>query len=116
MGFSNFEDEYQKLLGGPVTSKDHSIILLNRKVNEIMATLDQIVADVAAEKTALASLGTFISGLQAQLKDALSGATISPANQAKIDQIFADVEANKAAIAAALTTNPPAPVPPTPGS
>lgn len=82
----------------------------DRKVDEIMATLDDILADVTAEKTAISGLADLITGLKKQLTDALSGAVLLPAVQAKVDAIFAEAEARKAELAAALAAN----VPPTP--
>jgi len=77
---------------------------------KIMATLDQITQDMADETTAIDGLSTFIAGLKQQLADALAGATLNPATQAKVDAIFAAAEANKAKLAAALAANvPPAP-------
>lgn len=75
-------------------------------MEKIMATLDDLVADVAAETTTIASLSTFIQGLQAQI----GSAGLSAADQAKVDAIFANLQSNDAALAAAMTAN----VPPTP--
>ena len=87
---------------------------LRRRLEKIMATLDQILADVTDEETSLDSISTLIAGLQKQIADALSGATLPPAVQAKVDAIFAAAETNKAKIAAALAANvPPAPAAPT---
>ena len=78
--------------------------------DKLMATLDQVLQDVTDESTAIDSVSALISGLQQQLKDALAGATISPAVQAKIDAVFTAAETNKAKLAAALAANvPPAP-------
>ena len=86
---------------------------LNAKVDKIMATLQQIVDEVAAQTTTVASLSTFIKGLEDQLS-ALPGLTA--AQQAQIDTIFANVDANTKSVAAAMVANvpvvPPAPVPP----
>jgi altronate dehydratase len=86
---------------------------LDRIVNTqryIMATIDQVLQDVTDESTAIDSVSALISGLKQQLADALSGATIPPAVQAKVDAVFATAEANKAKLATALATNVP-PVP-----
>lgn len=83
----------------------------------LMATLDQVLQDIADEKTAIASVSELIAGLKQQIADALSGVTLPPAVQAKIDQVFEGAEANKKALADALAANvpPPAPQPaPTP--
>jgi hypothetical protein len=76
---------------------------IDAKLEKIMASLDDIVADVAAENTAIASVSTLIQGL----RDQIANLGINPADQAKIDAIFAGVEANKAALATALDTNVP---------
>lgn len=73
-----------------------------------MATLDQVLTDVTDESTQLDSLSTFITGLKQQLADALAGATIPAATQAKIDAVFAGVEKNKAKVQDALNANTPA--------
>lgn len=72
-----------------------------------MATLQQVQDDVTSETTLIAGVGTLITGLQKQLADALSGATLSPAVQAQVDAIFASAESNKAALASALAANTP---------
>ena len=78
-----------------------------------MATIDQVLADVTDEGSRLDSISMLISGLQQQLKDALSGLIIPADVQTKIDAVFTQAEANKAKIDAALNTNvPPVVVPP----
>lgn len=103
------------------TGIDRQMTNLERKVDTIMATLDQVLADVTAEATVLDSISTLIAGLKQQLADALSGTTLPPAVQAKVDTIFADCEANREKLVTALgpVTPPvgtpvPAPVPVTP--
>ena len=73
----------------------------------IMATLDQVLADVQEETTLISGISTLVDGLKTQLADALANAGLSPAVQAQVDQIFATAEANKAALAVALTANTP---------
>ena len=80
----------------------HSI---NRKLEAIMATIDQVLADVTDESTALDSIATLISGLRQQVADAVKNAGIPPDVQAKIDQVFAVAEQNKTKVAAALAAN-----------
>jgi hypothetical protein len=75
--------------------------------------LDEVLADVASESTKLDSLMAFIAGLEQQVKDALAGAGLSPAVQAKVDAVFDAVEANKAKVQAALDAGVP-PAPPIP--
>ncbi len=92
---------------------EKSLTLLNAKVDELMATLDDVLKDVQDEKTAIGGLSDLISGLKQQLADVLSGTVLTPAVQAKVDAIFAEAEARKAELAAALSANT-GPVPPTP--
>lgn len=90
---------------------------IERKLEIIMATLDQVIQDVQDETTAIDSVSELIVGLKQQLADALSGVTVPPAVQAKIDAVFTGLEANKAKLATALATGPtgtpvtPAPTP-----
>lgn len=72
----------------------------------IMATIDDLVADVAAEDTAIGKMQTFIQGLAAQIA-ALKSTTTDAATAAKIDALATDVTAQTAAITAAIT--PPSP-------
>jgi hypothetical protein len=73
----------------------------------IMATLDEILADVQAETSLISGVSTLIDGLKTQLAAALANESLSPAVQAQVDQIFATAEANKAALAVALVENTP---------
>lgn len=79
---------------------------------KIMASLDDIKAKVAEQKTLIGSLTTFVQGLESQIS-AIPGLTAE--QQAAIDQIFQDVSDNDAAITAAMATNTPA-APVTPGA
>jgi ATPase subunit of ABC transporter with duplicated ATPase domains len=81
---------------------------IEQKLDKIMATLDDVAKDVADESTLIDSLSTLIDGLEQQIKDALSGATLPPAVQAKVDAVFNGAESNKAKLAAALVKNTPA--------
>jgi hypothetical protein len=79
---------------------------IEAKQEKLMADLDQALADIADEKTAIAGVATLIGTLRQQVADALSGATLPPAVQAKVDAVFAGLEDNKTALASALTTQP----------
>lgn len=85
----------------------HNQVHLARKMEKIMATLDEILADVTDEGTKIDSLGTLIAGLKQQIADALAGTTLPPAVQAKVDAVFAGVQANKGKVQAALDANVP---------
>jgi hypothetical protein len=91
---------------------DDVLAILHSMETTQMATLDQVLADVSAETTALDSINTLIVGLHQQLLEAFAGTTLPPAVQAKVDEIFAAARANKIKIAAALANNvSPAPAP-----
>lgn len=81
--------------------------LIGQKVNAEMATLDDILNDVTAEPTLIASLSTLLTGIQSQLAAALAGTTLPTAVQAKVDAVFAAAEANKTALTAAVAANVP---------
>lgn len=80
----------------------------NDLMENIMATLDQVLADVTNETTQLDGIATLIQGLQDQVKAVPS---LTPDQQAAIDKIFAAAETNKQKIATALASNAPAPTP-----
>ena len=84
-----------------------------RLLEMIMATLDDVLAEVTKETTEIGGITALIAGLRKQIADALSSQTIPPAIQAKVDAIFAAATANNAAIVQALNDpgTPPAPAP-----
>lgn len=86
---------------------DHILNALEIIGVKIMASLEDVLADVTEEKSQIAGLSTLISGLKQQLADALAGTTLPPDVQAKVDAIFAAAESNKADLAAALSANTP---------
>jgi hypothetical protein len=79
---------------------------IQRKEVTIMATLDDVLADVTAETGQIDSIGVLIAGLKQQIADALSGAVHPPVVQAKVDANFTQAETNTAKIADALNANP----------
>ena len=81
-------------------------ILSNQR--KIMATLDEVLTDVADEGTQIDSLSVLVAGMKQQLADALAGTTLPPAVQAKVDAVFAGVEANKQKVVDAINANTPA--------
>lgn len=87
---------------------DRILQLLTFKLEKIMATLDQLTADVAADTSAVNSAVTLINGLAQQIKDA---GTDPVALKALTDQL----EANTASLSAAVVANTPA-VPPAPAA
>jgi len=71
------------------------------------ATLDDVLANTAAEKTEVDSLITLTSGIKTQLDQALAGEPISPAGVAKVNAIFAAINAHKQEISDAILANTP---------
>lgn len=72
-----------------------------------MATIDEILTEVNDESGRLDSIQALIDGIKQQLADALAGATLPAAVQAKVDAVFAGLTGNKAKIDKALNANTP---------
>jgi hypothetical protein len=72
---------------------------------QIMATLDDVLAKVADERTQIASFKVLFAGLKQQLADALASENLSPATQAKVDAVFAGVSENDQAVVDAINSN-----------
>lgn len=77
-------------------------------------TLDDVLADVAAETTVTQSAITLLQGLKAQLDAAIAAGDLT-----KVQAIADGIEANTASLSAAVIANTPAappapPAPPTP--
>lgn len=89
---------------------DPAVIALLEKLvsleGKIMARLDDIAAEVTAQKTVVASVATLLQQLHDQL---VSAGT----DQAKLNQLAADIQANTDALSAAVVANTPA-APPAP--
>lgn len=100
---------YAKVNTREINSKLDAIMLflhaIERKENEIMATLDELLATVSAQSTRIASLNTLMDGIRQQLLDALSGTVLPPAVQQKINTIFDVANANAVAIDEAIAEN-----------
>lgn len=79
--------------------------LLLTKENMIMNTLDDVIANVAAEDTAIDSAVALIQGLQVQIAALKVGA--DPTMQAKIDALNLDITNRKVALVAAVATGSP---------
>lgn len=72
-----------------------------------MATLDQLLAEVTAQRTVIDGITAIVNGLKQQLRDALAGADLSPVVAAKVDAVFTELVGNSARLAGALTVNTP---------
>lgn len=80
-------------------------------MEKLMPTLDETLAAVEANSSRIDSLQALMSGLKAQLDEALSGTTLPPAVQAKVDAIFTAASAQAADIDESLNANTPPPTP-----
>jgi altronate dehydratase len=78
-----------------------------RKLEVIMATLDELLDKVTEEATVDESMLELLAGLKQQLADALSGANLPPAVQAKVDAVFSKASENVTKINEALAANTP---------
>jgi len=81
---------------------------------QLMATLEEVLAKVEANTTILGSLNTLLDGLRVQVQEILSGAAVPPATQEKIDALFARVSAQGDELTEVLLENTPQAPPPTP--
>lgn len=90
-----------------------NVVALHLKLNamekRIMATLDETLAKVTEEDTDIDSVLALVTGLKQQLADALSGASLPPAVQAKVDAVFNQASASANKIVEALAANTPTP-------
>ena len=101
-----------KFVSGMQTTIETKLDSILANQEKIMSSLDDVLAATTKETTDIASLSTFVAGLQQQIADALAGVTLPPAVQAKVDAVFAAVNTNDAAVVAAMAANvPPAPAP-----
>jgi hypothetical protein len=82
--------------------QDDILDFLRGMEKRIMASLDETLAAVTAEKTADDSIVALLAGIKAQLAAALANATLSPADQAKVDAIFAAATASASEINTAI--------------
>jgi len=98
---SGFHELKEEIRGLREEQRRFASAILRKEV-ELMATGQQLLDAVTAEKTEVDSIGVFIQGLKDQL--AANGVA-----QAAIDAAFAGVTANTAALA--VFTNTPTPVP-----
>lgn len=85
-----------------------------KKETQIMKTLSDLEADVAAETDAVNSASTLLGGLSAQIADLKNNQT-DPATAARIDALATSVETARDTLAAAIVANTPAAPPATGG-
>jgi len=69
-----------------------------------MATLDEVLERVSAQRGQIDSLAALTKGIKAKLDEVLAGG-LSPAQQAKVDALFVELDKNTAAISKAVRAN-----------
>jgi hypothetical protein len=106
------ETELPPVWAGSMMHRLRTIELIVRATKEGMDrmdhNIDELVADIAAERTQVDSLVELTSGLKSKLAAALSSMTIPPDVQTKINAAFDQVEANKKVVMEAVNANTPA--------
>ena len=85
---------------------DLVLVRIVEEENRIMATLDDLLSDVADESTVVASVETLLTNLSQQL-----AAAIAANDPAKIQAVKDAIDANKARLSAAVVANTPAATP-----
>lgn len=80
----------------------HHFLDQTNRMNWIMATLDELLANARAQDTRLDSVRELIASLRTEIADILSGAKLPKDVQAKVDELFAQLEKNNSEITQAL--------------
>jgi DNA-binding FrmR family transcriptional regulator len=80
------------------------ITTLQKGLTDMARSLDEILAQVTAQRGQIESLVALTAGIKAQLDAVLAG-TLPPEMQAKVDAIFDGVKANSEAVVAAINAN-----------
>lgn len=82
------------------------LLKIIRKEENIMATLDEVLAAVTEERTVVDGVSALLDQLKLMLDEALAR-ELTPAQQAKVDAIFAAAQGNKTELATALLDHTP---------
>jgi hypothetical protein len=90
--------------------EDLSILLgrLQQEVRHMDHNIDELTAEVADESTQIDSLSVLTANIKKALDDALSGASLPPAVQAKVNAIFSSIQNNKQKVVDSINANTPA--------
>jgi hypothetical protein len=88
---------------------EHKLNKLLQKVNILMATIQDVVTEVAAETTVNQSIVTLLDGIAAQLT-----AANNSGNPAAVDAVIASMQSNSKILTDAILANTPVVVVPTP--
>lgn len=83
---------------------EHAERNINRRLERIMRTLEDVLEVVTAQRTKITSLTALLSGIKKQL-DAALGGQLTPSQQMRVDRIFNELQSNDAAIVEAIDAN-----------
>lgn len=100
----SFQKQLTAIANGQ-TAQTALLMAIQAQGVKLMATVDQIQADVTAEDTVIDSAVTLLQGLSAAL-------TAAGTDPAKLDALKADIEAKTATLSAAIVANTPGAPPP----
>lgn len=78
---------------------------LTRKVEHLMAKLQDILDLVAEQRTQIESLNTLADGIRGQVATLLQNASVDQTTQALVDQVFERMKENSGALAEAIAEN-----------
>jgi hypothetical protein len=85
-----------------------ALLTLDGKVTRLMATIDEVLAEITSQTSKIEGIDALLDGLRAQVQELLDQqGNIPPALQEKIDAVFDTAKANTAAIDAAIAENTP---------
>lgn len=87
---------------------------LTRKVEHLMAKLQDVLDLVAEQRTQIESLNTLADGIRAQVAILLQNANVDQTTQMLVDQVFDRLKENSGALAEAIAENTPAAPEPAP--
>ena len=104
-------EEHFGALFNRIATLENATLNIQRKLEKIMAAIDDLTAAVAAEDTEIASAIALLNGIPALITTAVNAAIANgatPAMLAQITALAADVQAHTASLAAAVVANTPA--------
>lgn len=111
-----FESDSGPIVIPPPTTEEQLVAALNAIKGKLMATVDQVLAEVAETTGVVNSAITFISGVKDELAAVKAELASSGVNSAKLDEVIAGLDTNQNNLAAAIATPQPAPVPDIPAT
>lgn len=78
---------------------------INRKLEKIMHSLDELLDAVASQQTKIDSITKLLDGLHQQVYDALGKTNLTPSMQMRLDQVFDQIKAQGDELDAAISAN-----------